>query len=81
MAEEERLYCMGVVFGAYRYVQESKSEFKSWCEDVPLECASGLLGTWRERVSDTLSLAAMDDFIQQRCPNWTQYLIPKEGLS
>lgn len=75
MVVQERLYCMGIVLGAYRYVQESKSEFKDWCEDVPIECAGGLLDTWRKRTPDTSSLGAMDDFIELRCPKWAQYLI------
>ena len=68
MVVQERLYCMGIVLGAYRYVQESKS-------DVPIECAGGLLDTWRKRTPDTSSLGAMDDFIELRCPKWAQYLI------
>ena len=77
MAEQERDYCMGVVLGTYRYEQESKSEFKDWCEDMPLECAGCLLDTWRERVLDASFPAVMDEFVGQRCPRWAEYLIRK----
>jgi len=34
---------MGVILGIYRYEHESKSEFREWCVDVPIECAGYLL--------------------------------------
>jgi hypothetical protein len=77
MPEQETTYCMGVVLGIYRYEHESKSEFRKWCVDVPLECAGYLLDTWRERNRGTARTLAMDEFIQRRCPKWARYLVPK----
>ncbi len=77
MADQERDYCMAVVLGAYRYEEESESEFKDWCEDMPIECAAGLLDAWRKRTTDRKYRAAMDRFIRQRCPKWAKYLIRK----
>lgn len=77
MAEQEITYCMGVILGIYRYEHESKSEFRKWCEDVPIECAGYLLDKWRERNQDTASAQAMDEFIRHRCPKWAKYLIRK----
>ena len=74
MGEQERDYCMGVVLGTYRYVQESDSEFKDWCEDIPDNCAGDLLDRWRKRTADPLSHVAMDEFIRERCPTWAKYL-------
>ncbi len=81
MGAQERDYCMGVVLGAYRYVQESDSEFKDWCEDIPVNCAGYLLNRWRKRTTEPSSRAAMDEFIRDRCPTWAKYLIRKEDRS
>jgi hypothetical protein len=80
MPEQETTYCMGVILGIYRYEHESKSEFRKWCTDVPIECAGYLLDTWRERPQDTASAEAMDEFIQRRCPKWAKYLIRKRDV-
>jgi hypothetical protein len=75
MTEQETTYCMGVILGIYRYEHESKSEFREWCVDVPLECAGYLLDIWRERNQGTAPAQAMDEFIRQRCPKWAMFLI------
>jgi hypothetical protein len=75
MLEEEATYCMGVMLGIYRYERESKSEFREWCVDIPIECAGYLLQEWRGRVKDSASTAAMDEFIEQRCPHWAGNLL------
>ena len=75
MTREEGTYCRGVILGIYRYEHESKSEFRQWCVDVPIECARALLTRWRERGPDPASGTAMDDFIRHRCPSWTKYLL------
>ena len=48
MREQERDYCAGVILGLYRYEKESKSEFRNWSEDLPLDSAGCLLDEWRE---------------------------------
>ena len=80
MPEQETTYSMGVILGIYRYEHESKSEFRKWCEDVPIECAGYLLDKWRERNQDTARAQAMDEFIQDRCPKWAKYVIRKRGV-
>jgi hypothetical protein len=76
MREQENAYCKGVILGIYRYQYESKSEFREWAVDIPLDSAGALLSDWRERCQDPKSKAAMDDFIQERCPKWARYLVP-----
>jgi hypothetical protein len=78
MRGQERDYCMGVVLGAYRYVKESNSEFRNWCEDLPVECVGELLDRWRTRTPDLSFRASMNDFIRARCPGWAEYLIKKD---
>ena len=70
MAEqEEKTYSMGVITGIYRYENESKSEFREWCEDVPIECAGYLLDIWRKRNRGRAAAQAMNEFIQSRLRN------------
>ena len=74
MADEEATYCQGVILGIYRYEHESKSEFREWAVDIPIECAGALLTDWRERGQDSISAAAMEEFIRDRCcPHWARY--------
>ena len=80
MPEQETTYCKGVILGIYRYEHESKSEFRKWCIDVPIEYAGYLLDTWRERNQGTAPAQAMDEFIRHRCPKWAKYLIRKPGV-
>lgn len=75
MAEEDATYCRGVILGIYRYEHESKSEFREWAVDIPIECAGTLLNEWRERGQVSISVAAMDEFIRDRCPNWATYFL------
>jgi hypothetical protein len=77
MPEQEATYCMGVILGIYRYEHESKSEFRRWSVDVPIECAGYLLDKWRERKQGMVRAEAMNEFIRQRCPKWAKYLASK----
>ena len=80
MTEQNMTYSMGVILGIYRYEHESKSEFRKWCEDVPIECAGYLLDAWRKRNRGKGPAHAMNEFIQRRCPTWASYLIPKRDV-
>jgi hypothetical protein len=79
MLEEEATYRMGVILGIYRYEHESKSEFRQWSVDIPIECAGHLLEEWRDRGRGSASAEAMAEFIEQRCPNWAKYLLRRKG--
>ena len=79
MPGEEMTHCMGLILGIYRYEHDSKSEFREWSVDIPLECAGHGLREWRERGQGLAFAEAMDEFIQQRCPNWATYLLRTGG--
>jgi hypothetical protein len=81
MTEQETTYCRGVILGIYRYEHESKSEFRQWAVDIPIESAGALLTKWRERGQDSISVAAMNEFIQHRCPNWARHFFRTEERS
>jgi hypothetical protein len=74
MRKQERDYCAGVILGLYRYEKESKSEFRNWSEDLPLDSAGWLRDEWRERNADKAMRDTMDEFIRERCPGWAKNL-------
>jgi len=65
--------------GINRYDHESKSEFREWSLDIPIEYAGNLLTRWRERNQNSVFNAVMDAFIRDRCPNWARYLLRTGG--
>ena len=75
MLDQERDYCAGIILGLYRYETESKSEFRNWSEDLPLDSAGCLLDEWRERNPDTVMRVAMDAFIRERCAEWAKRMM------
>jgi hypothetical protein len=79
MTEVEATYCKGVIVGIYRYEYESKSEFREWSVDIPIECAGNFLTRWRERGQNSAFNTAMDEFIRDHCPNWARYLLRTGG--
>jgi hypothetical protein len=74
MPDQEAAYCMGVIFGIYRYERESKSEFREWSADIPTECAGFLLDKWQERNREKNGINAVHEFISERCPDWAKLL-------
>jgi hypothetical protein len=78
MPAQEAAYCMGVIFGIYRFERESKSEFKDWSVDIAAECARLLLGKWCELNREKPSRNAMNEFIRERCPEWAKWLKNKK---
>lgn len=74
MREQKRDYCAGVILGLYRCEKESKSEFRNWSEDLPLDSAGCLLDEWRDRNTDAAMREAMAAFVRERCPEWGKML-------
>ena len=74
MPDQEATYCMGVLFGIYRYARESKSEFREWSVDIPGEFAGLLLDKWQKRHKATANVNALHNFIRERCPQWAKWL-------
>lgn len=70
MDEQERDYCIGTILGLYRYEQESKSEFKDWCADMPFYSAKSILQELRKQDGIPSASATLNGFLQQRCPKW-----------
>ena len=75
MLEQERDYCAGVILGLYRYEKESKSEFRNWSGDLPLDSAGWLRDEWQERNADKALRDTMDELIRGRCPEWARNLV------
>jgi hypothetical protein len=70
LLEEEVTYGMGALSGVYRHERESKSEFRSWCEDIPEDYAHRLLDPWQKRNEGAAAITTMHEFICQSCPEW-----------
>lgn len=81
MTEEEATYCRGVILGIYRYAHDSKSGFREWSIDIPIECAGNFLTRWRERSQGSIAAKAMNEFIRDRCSNWARHFLRTGGRS
>lgn len=75
MAKEAKLFCMGVLKGIYRYVQESKSEFKDWAIDIPGECFGYLLKEWKKGTRNKDDLNDMNKFLEKECSSWAEWAV------
>lgn len=72
MALEERIYCMGILKGLYRYEKESDSEFRNWADDAPGEYFERILNNWIENCTQQDSVSEMKEFVKRECPDWDQ---------
>jgi hypothetical protein len=71
---QEILYTQGVVCGLYRYLKESRSEFKDWCVDMPESFAQEIVESWRKRhTQDPEALKAMAGYLDEHCPEWSMF--------
>jgi len=77
MTNEAKLYCMGVLKGIYRYVHESKSEFKDWTRDIPEENFGYLLRQWKNGTKDKNDYIEMESFLKKECPDWSDWALKK----
>ena len=74
MFPQAQACCMGVLQGIYCFDQESKSQFKDWAVDIPIECFGYLLGKWRKDCQSSTTATEMDEFVRNSCPNWAKYI-------
>jgi len=70
--EEEKLYCMGVLKGLYRFDKEAKSEFRNWASDVAGECFEFVLKNWQKQKGNERFTGEMGEFIKVTCPKWAR---------
>jgi hypothetical protein len=75
MANEAKLYCMGVLKGIYQYEQISESKFKGWAADIPGECFGYLLDEWRKRSGNVNDHKEMGEFITKECGKWANWAL------
>ena len=75
MVKEAEIYCMGVLKGIYKYVQESKSEFKDWAVDIPEECFEYLLEEWKKRTKEKNDFIEINKFLKKECSNWAEWAL------
>jgi len=75
MTKEAKLCCMGVLKGIYRYVKESKSEFKDWAVDIPEESFGDLLTQWKKRAKNEDDISDMNRFLEEECSDWAKWAL------
>ena len=70
MFNEEKSYCMGILWGLYRFDKEVDSKFREWAEDVAGIMFNNILEEWQQRCQNLEDAAEMIKFIQINCPDW-----------
>ncbi len=65
MEKESMYYCMGILKGINKYVDESDSEFKDWAEDVPDIYFEDLLYEWKKKITNKTIIEEMTKFIEK----------------
>lgn len=56
-------YCIGIIKGIQKYEQESKSEFKNWANDAPVEYVDTILHEWKEGNLDSTDIAEVEGLV------------------
>ena len=69
MLIQAQTYCMGILYGIYRFDHESKTEFRQWAEDIPFECFRSLLDDWSKDTEDS-NREELNEFLKGSCPKW-----------
>ena len=63
---------MGILQGIYQFAHKSKSEFKDWASDAPLDRFVDILDTWKTSFPSGKDQAAMQKFLEKNCPDWSR---------
>ena len=70
MFQEEKVYCMGILKGIYKYEKEAESEFKDWATDVPGESFTHVLNEWKNGKKDSDDILEMEEFVKNNFAGW-----------
>ncbi|HNX76426.1 MAG TPA: hypothetical protein PLM07_17930 [Candidatus Rifleibacterium sp.] len=66
-------YGMGILQGIYKFEHESKSDFKDWASDAPLDRFVDILNAWKSSFPSEKDHVAMKKFLEKNCPNWSRH--------
>ena len=70
--QKARSYGMGILQGIYQFEHESKSEFRDWASDAPLDRFVDILNTWKSSFPSEKDHVAMQKFLAKNCPKWSR---------
>ncbi|MEA3497184.1 MAG: hypothetical protein U9R42_14245 [Bacteroidota bacterium] len=70
MFQEEKICCMGILKGLYRFEKEATSEFSDWATDAPGESFSYALSEWKENKQNAEDLKEMEEFVKENFEKW-----------
>ena len=63
--------CKGLLLGLYQFERESKSQFKDWATDLPLNFAKEVLATWKRGAAGKTDASEVSGFILEELPRWS----------
>ncbi|MBN1313407.1 MAG: hypothetical protein JXB30_18515 [Anaerolineae bacterium] len=67
--------CMGLLFGLYKFENESTSQFKDWASDAPSSFAWVVVKAWKTGTPGQADIAAVKTFIEEKLGGWQAYLL------
>jgi hypothetical protein len=70
MDEEEKLQCMGILKGIYKFEKEATTEFQDWSGDDPHVYFIQVFEEWEKGNKDLNNLDEMHLFIKKNCAKW-----------
>lgn len=70
--QQAQKYGMAILQGIYLFAHESKSKFKDWAEDAPLDRFLDILNTWKTSFPSRKNHSDMQNFLKKNCPKWSQ---------
>ncbi len=65
MPNEEKIYCMGILKGLYKYKKEASGEFYDWATDMPMEVFASVLDDWRRTQKDKKLRLEMENYVNE----------------
>lgn len=63
LVKQEKLQCMGILKGIWRFESESKSEFKDWAVDAPDGNMARVFDEWQKRSRNPKDIAEVKKFM------------------
>jgi hypothetical protein len=72
MFEQAEAVCLGILKGVYDFQWYSKTEFKNWAVDAPVESFWEYVGEWKTHFKQRSSPEKLQQFLTEHCPKWAE---------
>jgi len=67
--EEFKRYCEGLLKGLYKFDKESKTQFKDYATDAPMEYFGIILDEWKKRQKSKRDIEEIEKFVKENFPD------------